>query len=145
MGSVKAACIDMPVWDDKIDFVKSPSIRPRRDFVSPVLCLSVLGFICLSLATGVVAQSGAAEAAENDPRVSKLYHEAAEAEARGDLAGAAASYESLLQIAPRLAPAYNNLGSLYIRQREYRKAEKVLKRGLEVDPKMWSASALLGI
>src|SRR6516162_781630 len=132
----------MPARDDKIDFVKSPSIRPSRDFVSQVLCLSLLGLICLSLPTRVVAQSGAAE---NDPRVSRLYNEAAASEARGDLAGAAASYESLLQIAPRLAPAYNNLGSLYVRQREYRKAENVLKRGLKVDPKMSSASALLGI
>ena len=132
----------MPAGDDKIDFVKSPSIRPPRDFVSPVLCLFFLGLICLSLTTRVVAQSGAAE---NDPRVSRLYNEAAAAEARGDLARAAASYESLLQIAPRLAPAYNNLGSLYVRQREYRKAENVLKRGLKVDPKMSSASALLGI
>ena len=107
MGSVKASCIDMPAGEDKIDFVKSPSIRLPRDFVSPVLCLSFLGFICVCLSTRVGAQSGAAE---NDPRVSRLYHEAAEKEARGDLAGAAASYESLLQIAPRLAPAYNNLG-----------------------------------
>ena len=60
-------------------------------------------------------------------------------------AGAAASYEVLLQIAPRLAPAYNNLGSLYVRQREYRKAANVLEKGLRVDPKMSSASALLGI
>jgi tetratricopeptide (TPR) repeat protein len=81
----------------------------------------------------------------NDPRVSKLYGEAKTAEARGDLAAAAADYESLLQIAPRLAPAYNNLGSLYLRQREYKKAAAVLEKGLKIDPKMSSCSALLGI
>ena len=117
-------------------------MKSPRDFVSRALCLSLLAFVCLCLSTRVVAQSGAAE---NDPRVSRLYHEAAEEEARGDLAGAAASYEGLLQIAPRLAPAYNNLGSLYVRQREYRKAATVLEKGLKVDPKMSSASALLGI
>ena len=74
-----------------------------------------------------------------------LYVDAKAAEARGDLAGAAAHYESLLQIAPRLAPAYNNLGSLYLRQREYKKAAAVLEKGLKIDPKMSSASALLGV
>ena len=117
-------------------------MRPPRDFVSPALCLSVLALICLCGLTRVVAQS---TAVENDPRVSRLYNEAKEEQARGDLAGAAASYEALLQIAPRLAPAYNNLGSLYVRQREYRKAANVLEKGLRVDPKMSSASALLGI
>ena len=105
-------------------------------------CVSFLGVVCLCLLTRVAAQSSGAE---NDPRVSKLYNEAADAEARGDLAGAAASYESLLRIAPRLGPAYNNLGSLYVKQREYRKAVSVLENGLKVDPKMSSASALLGI
>jgi tetratricopeptide (TPR) repeat protein len=117
-------------------------MRPPRDFVSLVLCLSFLGFICLCVLTRVVAQSGAVE---NDPRVSRFYNKAREEEARGDLAGAAASYEALLQIAPRLAPAYNNLGSLYVRQREYRKAANVLEKGLKVDPKMSSTFALLGI
>jgi tetratricopeptide (TPR) repeat protein len=77
--------------------------------------------------------------------VQKIYGEAKAAEARGDLAGATASYESLLQIAPSLGPAYNNLGSLYLRQREYKKAAAVLEKGLKIDPKMPSASALLGI
>ncbi len=67
------------------------------------------------------------------------------AEARGDLAAAAQIYESLLQVSPRLAPACNNLGSLYLRQREYKKAADVLEKGLKIDPKMVSASALLGI
>jgi len=85
------------------------------------------------------------EATAEDTRVQKVYGQAKAAEARGDLAAAAASYESLLQIAPRLAPAYNNLGSLYLRQREYKKAAAVLEKGLKIDPEMSSASALLGM
>jgi tetratricopeptide (TPR) repeat protein len=50
-----------------------------------------------------------------------------------------------VQLAPRLGPAYNNLGALYFRQREFRKAVDILERGLKVDPSMSSASALLGI
>ena len=81
----------------------------------------------------------------DDLRVQQLYAEAKSAEARGDFAGAAATYESLLQYAPRLAPAYNNLGSLYLRLREYQKAATVLEKGLKIDPKMSTASALLGV
>ena len=80
-----------------------------------------------------------------DPRVQKLYNDVKAAEATGDLAQAAAKYESMLQLAPRLGAAYNNLGSIYLRQREFRKAADVLEKGLRVDPKMPSASALLGI
>jgi tetratricopeptide (TPR) repeat protein len=91
------------------------------------------------------AAPGQSNADANDERVQELYSRAKSAEARGDLAAAAATYESLLKIAPRLGPAYNNLGSLYLRQREYRKAAEVLEKGLKIDPKMFSAAALLGI
>src|SRR5260370_25450197 len=98
--------------------------------------------IALCFSSTLKAQS---DSAATDPQVQKLYSEAKAAEARGDLAGAAASYESLLQIAPRLGPAYNNLGALYLKQHEYRKAATILERGLKIDPKMSSSSALLGI
>lgn len=91
------------------------------------------------------ATAGQVNADANDERVQRLYSQAKSAEARGDFAAAAASYESLLRIAPRLGPAYNNLGSLYLRQREYKKATDVLEKGLKIDPKMFSADALLGI
>ena len=88
------------------------------------------------------AQSTTASA---DDRVQDLYAEAKAAQASGDLNGAIAKYESILQISPRLGAAYNNLGSLYLKQHEYRKAAAVLERGLKIDPAMSSASALLGI
>src|ERR1700756_2895549 len=81
----------------------------------------------------------------DDPQVQELYAEAKSAQAQGDLAGAAAKYEKLLQVAPNLGPAYNNLGALYLQLREYKRAAAVLEKGLKVDPKMNSASALLGI
>lgn len=85
------------------------------------------------------------KSAETDPRIQELYSEAKDAEANGDAAQAIAKYESILQLAPNLAPAYNNLGALYLRQREYDKAVGVLEKGLKIDPKMPTASALLGI
>src|SRR2546425_5338387 len=107
-----------------------------------ILVIFQLLFVALVYCPAVSAQSNSATA---DQRVQELYVQAKTAEARGDLAAAAQIYESLLQISPRLAPAYNNLGSLYLRQREYKKAADVLEKGLKIDPKMVSASALLGI
>jgi tetratricopeptide (TPR) repeat protein len=104
-----------------------------------VLQLLVLGFVPFAALHAQTAPDS------NDSRVQELYAQAKAAEASGDLAGAVASYESLLRIAPRLPAAYNNLGALYLRHREYKKAAETLEKGLKLDPKMSSAAALLGI
>lgn len=99
----------------------------------------------------LIVQSGESRAfgqqPQNDssPAVERLYEEAKSAQAAGDLEGAAAKYEAILKIAPRLASAYNNLGLLYFQRRDFAKAAAVLEKGLKVDPKMPSASALLGM
>lgn len=126
----------------RIDSMKSSRPTSHRHAKGSLLCLLLVGFALLFSSNSALAQS---DAGANDPRVSQLYGDAKAAEARGDFAAAAASYESLLQVAPRLAPAYNNLGSLYLRQRQYKKAAAVLEKGLKIDPKMSSASALLGM
>jgi tetratricopeptide (TPR) repeat protein len=51
----------------------------------------------------------------------------------------------MLKLAPRLAPAYNNLGMIYFNQQDYTHAAEVLKRGLEVNPNMPTAEAMLGM
>lgn len=99
--------------------------------------------VCL-LMPALARGQGKATAA-NDDRVQALYTEARNAQAAGNLGEAASRYEEILKIAPRLAPAYNNLGSIYVQQREFRKAAEVLRRGLEINRDMPSASALLGI
>jgi tetratricopeptide (TPR) repeat protein len=105
-------------------------------------CATLLAAIGLPFASGFGAQAGSGE---NDARVQELYTQAKAAQAQGDLAGAIGRYEEILRIAPRLGPAYNNLGALYFREREYRKAASVLEEGLKISPGMPSASALLGI
>jgi tetratricopeptide (TPR) repeat protein len=107
-----------------------------------ILLLAVLSLVCLACSSANLAQGNPES---NDQRVQELYAAAKAAESRGDIAIAAADYESLLQIAPRLAPAYNNLGALYLRMRKYQQAAEVLERGLKINPKMSSAAALLGI
>ena len=81
----------------------------------------------------------------NDARVMQLYTRAKSAEQTGDIDGAILKYKSIVDVAPHLGPAYNNLGALYLRQHEYTKAIAILKRGLEVDRSMYSAIVLLGI
>lgn len=98
----------------------------------------------ISLFPVVQAQSQAKPEAE-DPRVMQLYSGAKSAEQSGDIAGAISKYQSILKVAPHLGPAYNNLGALYLRQRQYTKAIAILKQGLEVDRSMYSATILLGI
>lgn len=86
-------------------------------------------------------QQGSAD----DSRVDQLYAAAKSAQAQGDTGGAIRNYEALIQIAPHLAPAYNNLGMLYLNVHDYQKAAETLKKGLAINPRMPSASALLGI
>jgi tetratricopeptide (TPR) repeat protein len=94
----------------------------------------------------LLAVRAAAQAPTGDNgRVDRLHAEAKAAEARGDIPAAISSYEAILKLAPRLAAAYNNLGALYFREGQFRKAADVLERGLTIDPTMSSASALLGI
>jgi len=102
---------------------------------------ALLGACALySLPWPALAQSSTA-----DSRVLQLYGEAKSDEAQGNISGAVAKYKSILEISPRLAPAYNNLGALYVRQRDFADAIPVLEKGLQIDPKMTSATALLGV
>jgi len=84
-------------------------------------------------------------AESEDLRVEKLYAQAKAAQSHGDIPAAIADYEEIVRMAPNLGAAYNNLGALYFRQREFQKAVRVLEAGLRVSPAMPSASALLGI
>ena len=98
--------------------------------------------VAMSTVTLLAAQ---ARSTPNASRVDALYAEAKAAQARGDRAEAAARYESIIEIAPRLAAAYNNLGALYIDQAQYGKAADVLEKGLRIEPSAPTTSALLGI
>ncbi|MGH9437629.1 MAG: tetratricopeptide repeat protein, partial [Terriglobia bacterium] len=77
--------------------------------------------------------------------IETLHEQAEAAEAKGDLSTAIAKYRQILKLNPQLAPAYNNLGALYFKQGNFPKAAGVLKRALKVDPRMRSASVLLGM
>lgn len=77
--------------------------------------------------------------------VDQLHEQAVAAERSGNLQEAAAKYSEIIKAAPRLAPAYNNLGAIYFKAHQFARAVEVLQKGLQVDPHMLSASALLGM
>jgi tetratricopeptide (TPR) repeat protein len=78
------------------------------------------------------------------PAVEQLVAEARQAQSQGDLSTAIAKYQKILQIAPRLAAAYNNLGMLFLQQHDLPQAVAVLEKGLKIDPSVVTTSALLG-
>ena len=82
---------------------------------------------------------------EVTPEVQQLLVDAKAAQQQGDTAGAIKKYRDIIQLAPHLVPAYNNLGMLYLRLGEYKLAADTLERALELDPKMHSACSMLGI
>ena len=93
--------------------------------------------LMLSLQAGVAQNNAAA--------VDRIYTEAKAAQNAGDNATAIAKYQEMIRIAPNLAPAYNNLGMLYLRTHDYAKAIETLKRVHAMEPKLGSATALLGM
>jgi tetratricopeptide (TPR) repeat protein len=115
-------------------------LRKENVGIRPGLLSRIIGRLAITIALG-----GVLFCQTPDARVQKLHAEAKSAEAAGDVSGAIAKYEEILTLAPRLGAAYNNLGLLYFKQRDFEKAALVLQKGLAMDPKMPSASALLGI
>ena len=104
-----------------------------------------IGLAVLLCAAGGTVRLAAQSSDEVTPEVQQLYSEAKAAQQHGDTAGAIAKYRAMIKAAPHLAAAYNNLGMLYFNEHDYRHAAEVLKRGLELNAEMPSASALLGM
>jgi tetratricopeptide (TPR) repeat protein len=117
----------------------------RTDFIkawlrrtAPVLLGLLLAYPATKALAGQ-ANEGAS------PEVQQLYAEARTAQQHGDTATSVQKYRAMLKLAPRLAPAYNNLGMIYFNEHDYAHAAEVLKRGLEVNPNMPTATAMLGM
>ena len=115
----------------------------RRAFRS-TLYISVLELCAAIFVFGIAPLLAQTSSGAVSPEVAQLYSEAKAAQAQGDVAAAIQKYKAILKAAPRLAPAYNNLGLLYYKQADYAEAASVLEEGLRIDPRMTSASALLG-
>lgn len=93
------------------------------------------------------ANPAAARQADDEvtPQVQQLYAQAKAAQQQGDNTTAIAKYRAMINLAPHLAAAYNNLGMLYFNEHDYSHAAEVLQRGLELHHDMPTASAMLGM
>jgi tetratricopeptide (TPR) repeat protein len=104
-------------------------------------------YLLTALLIGLLIPVAVAAQASDEvtPEVQQLYAQAKAARQHGDDATAIAKYKTILKLAPHLAAAYNNLGMIYFNEQEYSHAADVLKRGLEVNSEMPTASAMLGL
>lgn len=81
---------------------------------------------------------------EVSPEVQTLYEQARAAQQADRSSEAIDHYRKILQLAPDLGPAYNNLGRLYYNLGRYAEAADTLKRGLARAPGMHPAEVMLG-
>ncbi len=98
-------------------------------------------WLLVFIATTAFARPASDEAT---PEVRQLFAQAKAAQQHGDSATAIKEYRAVIKLAPHLASAYHNLGMIYFNEQDYTHAVEVLKRGLEIDPNLPTASALLG-
>jgi len=100
---------------------------------------------CVALLVTCCLLGAQTAGAADDARVQELYREAKAAQAVGDTRTSIRKYEEIVRIAPRLAPAYNNLGLLYFESRNYRKAAAMFEQSLKINPALHSTAGLLGM
>jgi tetratricopeptide (TPR) repeat protein len=82
-------------------------------------------------------------AAQED--LTKLYSEAQQAQAAGDLATAARRYEVIVQQRPQMAEAYANLGNLYYQQGQANRAKSVYQKAIHLKPELAGPHFFLGV
>lgn len=68
-------------------------------------------------------------------RASALYLEALAYHRKGSLQEAKKLYEDALEISPNLAPVWNNMGAIYMKERNYSAAVTVFRKALSIEPK----------
>ena len=91
--------------------------------------------LLFALAVPVVAQSD----------LNQLYTQAQQAQAAGDLTTAIAKYEAIVQLQPRMAEAYANLGNLYFQQGNTQRAKAAYQKAIEQKPELTGPHFLLGV
>jgi len=77
--------------------------------------------------------------------LAKLYSEARQAQAAGDLATASRKYEAIVQLRPQMAEAYANLGNLYYQQGQSNRAKPAYEKAIHVKPDLAGPHFFLGV
>ena len=80
-----------------------------------------------------------------DERLIDLYSRAQAAQQAGDLRAAAARYEEIIQLAPGLAEAHANLGSIYYQIGDDNRAASSLENAVKLKPQLTAPHFFLGV
>ena len=96
-----------------------------------------------SLATLVILFACIAPA--QDERLFDLYSRAQSAQQAGDLRSAARDYEEIIQLAPELAEAHANLGSIYYQIGDDIRAASNLENAVKLKPELTAPHFFLGV
>ncbi len=75
----------------------------------------------------------------------RIYSEAQQAQAVGDLAAATAKYEEIVRLQPRMAEAYANLGNLYYQQTQMSRAKAAYAKAAALKPNLGGPQFFLGV
>ena len=75
----------------------------------------------------------------------KLYREAQQAQASGDLATATREYEAIIREQPKMAEAYANLGNLYYQQGQTERAKTAYRKAVALKPELTGPNFFLGV
>ncbi len=74
----------------------------------------------------------------------KLYSEAQQAQAAGDLVTASRKYEAIVRLRPQMAEAYANLGNLYYQQGQMDRAKAAYDKAIGIKPELAGPYFFLG-
>ncbi len=74
----------------------------------------------------------------------KAYEAAQRSQTRGDADAAIANLKTAVQLAPRFAAAWNNLGTIAYQRRQYTEAEAHFRQGRKADPQAYEPKVNLG-
>jgi len=98
----------------------------------------------LRLLAIAVALLGSKSASAQE-ELKRVYSEAQQAQAEGDLATATAKYEEIVRLQPRMAEAYANLGNLYYQQTRMSRAKAAYTRAAALKPNLGGPQFFLGV
>ena len=77
--------------------------------------------------------------------LARLYSEAQQAQASGDLAASSRKYEAIIRLRPQMAEAYANLGNLYYQQGQTERAKTVYRKALQIRSDLAGPHFFLGV
>ena len=77
--------------------------------------------------------------------LARIYSEAQQAQAAGDLQTATNKYEAIVRLRPQMAEAYANLGNLYYQQGQADRAKAAYRKAIQIKPELGGPYFFLGV